>query len=51
MRAKAGVTAIAIVAMLALAACGGRDKLPQLMNIRSDGSPDEFGILPPKPLV
>ncbi|MGB4828566.1 MAG: DUF3035 domain-containing protein [Paracoccaceae bacterium] len=50
MRAKAGVTAIAIVAMLALAACGGRDKLPQLMNIRSDGSPDEFGILPPKPL-
>ena len=50
MRAKAGVTAIAIVAMLGLAACGGGDKPPQLMNVRSTGGPDEFGILPPKPL-
>ena len=49
MRAKAGVTAIAILAMLGLAACGG-SKPPQLMNIRSSGGPDEFGILPPKPL-
>ena len=49
MRAKAGVTAIAILAMLGLAACGG-NKPPQLMNIRSTGGPDEFGILPPKPL-
>ncbi len=50
MRAKAGVTAIAIVATLGLAACGNRDKPPQLMNLRSTGGPDEFGILPPRPL-
>ncbi len=50
MQAKAGVTAIAIVAMLGLAACGGRDKPPELMNIRATEGPDEFGILPPKPL-
>ncbi|MFZ1469519.1 MAG: DUF3035 domain-containing protein [Paracoccaceae bacterium] len=50
MQASAGVTAIAIVAMLGLAACGGGDKQPQLMNIRSGSGPDEFGILPPKAL-
>ncbi|MBK6466118.1 MAG: DUF3035 domain-containing protein [Rhodobacter sp.] len=50
MRAKAGVTAIAVLAMLGLAACGNRDKPPELMNIRSGNGPDEFGILPPKPL-
>ena len=50
MRARAGVTAIAIVAMLGLAACGGRNKTPELMNIRATEGPDEFGILPPKPL-
>ena len=50
MQAKAGVTAIAIVAMLGLAACSGRDKAPELMNIRATEGPDEFGILPPKPL-
>lgn len=48
MRAKAGVTAIALGAMLALAACGNGE--PQLMNIRSESGPDEFGIVPPKPL-
>lgn len=38
-------------ACLLLAACGDRNAPPQLMNIRSstDG-PDEFAILPPKPL-
>ena|SRR5690606_15465831 len=50
MQARAGVTAIAIVAMLGLAACGSRDKPPSLMNIKATQGPDEFGILPPKPL-
>jgi hypothetical protein len=50
MRAKAGVTAIAVVAMLGLAACGNRDKPPELMNIKATEGPDEFGIVPPKPL-
>lgn len=44
------VLAAAGTAMLLLAACSG-DKAPQLMNVRqtTDG-PDEFSILPPKPL-
>lgn len=50
MRARAVVTVIAIVAMLGLAACGNRDKPPELMNIRATEGPDEFGIVPPKPL-
>ncbi len=50
MRGRAGVTAIAMIAMLGLAACGNRDKPPELMNLRSTEGPDEFGILPPKPL-
>jgi hypothetical protein len=49
MRAKAGVTAIAAIAVLALAGCGGSGE-PGLMNIRSGEGPDEFGIVPPKPL-
>jgi len=37
--------------LLALAACGNPDENPNLMNIRaSSGSPDEFAILPTKPL-
>ena len=45
------VLAVAGAALLALAACGGGDREPHLMNLRSstDG-PDEFAILPPKPL-
>ncbi|MDQ2066252.1 DUF3035 domain-containing protein [Xinfangfangia sp. CPCC 101601] len=50
MQAKAGVTAIAIVAMLGLAACGDRSEPPELMNLKATEGPDEFGILPPKPL-
>ncbi len=50
MRARAGVTAIAIAAMLGMAACGNGDKPPQLMNLRATEGPDEFGIVPPKPL-
>lgn len=47
MQAKLGV--IAMAAALALSACGERD--PQLYNLRSDsGGPDEFAILPTKPL-
>lgn len=43
------LTAMMVAAMLS--ACGGGDKLPQLMNIRSaTAGPDEFGILPPKAL-
>ena len=38
---------IAAVAMLS--ACGNRNKQPELLNIRS-ATPDEFGILPVKPL-
>jgi hypothetical protein len=44
--------AIAGAALLALTACGGANREPQLMNLRSstDG-PDEFSILPPKALT
>lgn len=42
--------AFAAMAILALAACSGESD-PRLMNIRSSGAgPDEFGIVPPKPL-
>jgi Protein of unknown function (DUF3035) len=41
----------AIAAALLLAACGGGDETPNLMNVRAPGNgPDEFAILPPKPL-
>jgi hypothetical protein len=37
--------------VLALAGCS-KDGTPELMNLRSSTSgPDEFGILPPKPLA
>lgn len=42
---------LATALMLGLAACGGGADGPQLMNLRSTGNgPDEFAILPPKPL-
>lgn len=51
MRSARVVLALAGAALLALAACGGGDKVPQLMNVKSDtNGPDEFSILPPKPL-
>jgi len=50
MRAARLVLALAGVAVLALSACGRSDGPPQLMNIRSKGTPDEFAILPPKAL-
>jgi hypothetical protein len=40
----------AVAAALLLAGCGGSD-IPNLMNVRASGNgPDEFSILPPKPL-
>jgi hypothetical protein len=49
MQTARGTAIIALAAMLALSACAGGD--PQLMNLRSDSEgPDEFGIVPPKPL-
>ena len=49
MQAAKGRAVIAVAAMVTLAACGG-DKAPQLMNLRSGQGPDEFAIVPPKPL-
>lgn len=41
----------ACLAGLTLSACGNSDKVPQLMNLRSStNGPDEFAILPSKPL-
>lgn len=49
-QATRGVTAICLLA-IALSACGGNGKPPRLMNLRSNsGGPDEFAILPTKPL-
>lgn len=50
MRKARLVLAAAGTAVLLLSACGDRNKTPQLMNIRSDEGPDEFAIIPPKPL-
>lgn len=50
MRAKAGFSAIALGAMLVLAGCSDKNAPPNLMNLRSSGTPDEFAIIPPKPL-
>lgn len=49
MLAVRGTGAVAIVALLLLGACGN-DAEPRLMNLRSKEGPDEFSILPPKPL-
>ena len=51
MQAKRRFPAIAMAMVLTLAACGNRDGLPSLMNVRSATSgPDEFRIIPPRPL-
>lgn len=48
---SARITFALLVALLALQGCGPGDKVPNLMNIRSStNGPDEFAILPPKPL-
>lgn len=52
MQAKRGVPMIAVAVMLTLSACAKGDKVPSLMNVRSTTQgPDEFAILPPKPLT
>lgn len=51
MQAARGFPVIAVAVMLVLAACAKGDKAPSLMNVRSNTQgPDEFSILPPKPL-
>lgn len=50
MRSAQGSLAVALAALMALAACSS-DRVPELMNLRSDtNGPDEFAILPPKSL-
>ncbi len=50
MRAAHGKIGVAMAAALALAGCGGNDA-PRLMNLHANSrSPDEFAILPTKPL-
>jgi hypothetical protein len=42
---------LVLVAGLLLSACAADESIPELMNVRNaDGTPDEFGILPSKPL-
>jgi hypothetical protein len=50
MQAARGKAFIAVATMLVLAGCAG-DGTPQLMNLRTGEGPDEFGILPQKPLA
>ena len=51
MRSAQVVLAVAGAALLALSACGSKTDVPSLMNVRSEtNGPDEFAILPPKPL-
>jgi hypothetical protein len=50
MQAAGGKAIIALVAVLVLSACGNGDA-PSLMNLRSGSGPDEFAIVPPKPLA
>lgn len=40
--------AIALMSLAVLTACGS--EVPRLMNVTSDGTPDEFAILPNKPI-
>jgi hypothetical protein len=47
MRSRFGITVMALAGLTALTACESGD--PQLMNIRTD-APDEFSVLPSKPL-
>ena len=48
MQAARGKAVIALLAVPGLSACG--NGTPELMNLRTADGPDEFGIVPPKPL-
>jgi len=48
MAAARGKAFIAVATVLVLSACAS--DTPQLMNLRTGEGPDEFGIVPPKPL-
>lgn len=51
MTAARVVLAIAGAALLSVSACGKGDKAPALMHVHSETQgPDEFSIVPPKPL-
>lgn len=50
MKAGRRAMGVAALALVMLGACGNGE--PRLMNVRASGSgPDEFAILPPKPLA
>ena len=49
MQSARGTAVIALAATLLLSACASGD--PELMNLTSGEGPDEFGIVPPKPLA
>lgn len=49
MQSAKGKAVIALAAMLVLSACASGS--PRLMNLTSGEGPDEFGIVPPKPLA
>ncbi len=52
MRSRMGKIGTAALALVLLASCGAKDKAPELMHMRSTSrAPDEFSILPTKPLV
>ena len=52
MRAGRGALVIAAVAILTLSACSNSEGVPELMNVGQPGAgPDEFAILPTKPIV
>lgn len=51
MRPTYQTIAAALTGLTLLSACGGSDRTPSLMNLRSDSAgPDEFSILPTKTL-
>lgn len=52
MRSARGLVILGMIAVMAVAGCSRKRNTepPQLLNIKSTGSPDEFQILPTKPL-
>lgn len=51
MQMARGTIAFAFISAFALAGCGINDKEPKLLNIKSSSAgPDEFSVLPGKPL-